>query len=108
MVCWFWSLVVGPRHFDCGKALVLLVFFGARVCGSFHSLWAKLSNAIRLGPTGQCCTHSKNVCVLTARCVRGHFVDKLYRCNAQIGVTLAFRVKDLSGNFLSRYVEADY
>ena len=24
------------------------------------------------------------------------------RCNAQIGVTLAFRVKDLSGNFLSR------
>ena len=54
----------GFSRFDCENALVMFVFFGVRVCGSFHAFWAKLSNAIRSGPIGQCGTHSKNVCVL--------------------------------------------
>ena len=45
--CWLidgivvvWS--VGSGLFNCGNALVVLVFFGARVCGIFHANWAKL------------------------------------------------------------------
>ena len=62
--------VRGSSRFDCGKAHVTLAFIEARVCESLHAHWAKISNANRFGPTGQCCTHSKSVCVLTARWVR--------------------------------------
>ena len=80
----FWSLAVGPRGFDCGKLMscscsTLLVFVSV-----FSATFEERLRVDSEVSSGSPC------------------VQKLYRCNAQFRVTLAFRVKDLSGNFLSR------
>ena len=103
VVCWFWSLV-GPRGLavgkhtscSCSSVLVLCEFSCAlgqvierNSVGSHWSVLHTFEERLRV---------DSKVSSL---------VYKLYRCNAQIGDTLAFRVKVLSGNFLSRCVKAD-